>query len=140
MAKEKEESDPEMVSAEFVRWWWKSLMANAVALVEDAALLVSHKIPARAQSLIVLALNIFSRNVMVGAVIFSSLKSTFVEPRSKLLFLALGCQYEFRLPFRCIRSSRVPRGAWKRSIRFLATNRILDFSKREDRCGSDIDS
>lgn len=35
MAKEKEESDPEMVSADFARWWWKSLMANTVALVED---------------------------------------------------------------------------------------------------------
>lgn len=56
MAKMMDESDPEMVSAEFARWWWKSLMANTVALVEDAALLASHKSPGRAQSLIVLAL------------------------------------------------------------------------------------
>lgn len=49
-------TDTEVVSAEFARTWWKHLMANAVALVEDAALLASHQSPGRAQSLIVLAM------------------------------------------------------------------------------------
>ncbi|HAG58117.1 MAG TPA: AbiV family abortive infection protein [Arthrobacter bacterium] len=52
----KDESEPEYVTAEFARLWWKSLMANVVALVEDAALLASHESPGRAQSLIVLAM------------------------------------------------------------------------------------
>ena len=47
---------PEEISAEFARDWWKELMANAVALVEDAALLASHQSPGRAQALVVLAL------------------------------------------------------------------------------------
>lgn len=51
----RDESEPEYVTAEFARLWWKSLMANVVALVEDAALLASHQSPGRAQSLIVLA-------------------------------------------------------------------------------------
>lgn len=56
MVKMKDQSNSETVSAEFARSWWKSLMANTVALVEDAALLASHKSPVRAQSLIVHAL------------------------------------------------------------------------------------
>jgi AbiV family abortive infection protein len=48
--------DPETVTADFARRWWKALMANTVALVEDAALLASHNSPGRAQSLIVLAM------------------------------------------------------------------------------------
>jgi AbiV family abortive infection protein len=46
----------EEISAEFARHWWKQLMANAVALVEDAALLASNQSPGRAQSLVVLAM------------------------------------------------------------------------------------
>jgi AbiV family abortive infection protein len=52
----KSEVDPETVTADFARRWWKALMANAVALVEDAALLASHDSTGRAQSLIVLAM------------------------------------------------------------------------------------
>lgn len=48
--------EPETVTADFARRWWKALMANTVALVEDAALLASHDSPGRAQSLIVLAM------------------------------------------------------------------------------------
>lgn len=48
--------DAEEISAEFARQWWKQLMANAVALVEDAAVLASNQSPGRAQSLIVLAM------------------------------------------------------------------------------------
>lgn len=55
MVKMKDQSNSETVR-EFARSWWKSLMANTVALVEDAALLASHKSPVRAQSLIVHAL------------------------------------------------------------------------------------
>ena len=44
------------ISAEFARQWWKTLMANAVALIEDAALLASHHSPGRAQALIVLGM------------------------------------------------------------------------------------
>jgi AbiV family abortive infection protein len=51
----RDESETEYVTAEFARLWWKSLMANVVALVKDAALLASHDSPGRAQSLIVLA-------------------------------------------------------------------------------------
>lgn len=51
----RDDSEPEYVTADFARLWWKSLMANVVALVEDAALLASHESPGRAQSLIVLA-------------------------------------------------------------------------------------
>lgn len=47
---------PEMIAADFARQWWKSLMANAVALVQDAALLASHGSLGRAQALIVLAM------------------------------------------------------------------------------------
>lgn len=50
------EADIERISAEFARHWWKTLMANAVALVKDAAVLASHESPGRAQSLIVLAM------------------------------------------------------------------------------------
>jgi AbiV family abortive infection protein len=46
----------EEISAEFARHWWKQLMANAVALVEDAALLASNQSAGRAQSLVVLAM------------------------------------------------------------------------------------
>lgn len=52
----KDASEPELITAEFARQWWKLLMANAVALVEDAALLASHDSAGRAQSLIVLAM------------------------------------------------------------------------------------
>lgn len=48
--------EPEIITAAFARRWWKSLMANAVALVEDAALLASQDSPGRAQALIVLAM------------------------------------------------------------------------------------
>lgn len=50
------EADVEQISSEFARHWWKRLMANAVALVEDAALLASNQSPGRAQSLVVLAM------------------------------------------------------------------------------------
>lgn len=50
------EADVESISAEFARQWWKSLMANAVALVQDAALLATHGSPGRAQALVVLAM------------------------------------------------------------------------------------
>lgn len=48
--------DSEEISAEFARRWWKSLMANAVALVEDAALLARHDSPGLAQAMVVLAM------------------------------------------------------------------------------------
>ena len=47
---------PEEVSAEFARHWWKTLMANAVALITDAAVLAKHQSPGRAQALVVLAM------------------------------------------------------------------------------------
>ncbi|MEV7212692.1 AbiV family abortive infection protein [Kitasatospora cineracea] len=50
------EKDPETITADFARRWWRSLMANTVTLVEDAALLASHGRPGRAQALIVLAM------------------------------------------------------------------------------------
>lgn len=46
----------EDVSAEFARKWWKALMANACALIEDAAVLADHSSPGRAQTLLVLAM------------------------------------------------------------------------------------
>ncbi|GAB12879.1 hypothetical protein ARGLB_028_00040 [Arthrobacter globiformis NBRC 12137] len=49
------EADIEEIGAEFARRFWKALMANAVALIEDAALLAGHQSPGRAQSLLVLA-------------------------------------------------------------------------------------
>lgn len=49
-------TDVESISAEFARQWWKSLMANAVALIEDAAVLATHESPGRAQALVVLAM------------------------------------------------------------------------------------
>lgn len=49
-------SSPEVVSTEFARIWWKSLMANAVALVGDAAILGEHGSCGRAHSLLVLAM------------------------------------------------------------------------------------
>lgn len=48
--------EPEEVTADFARTWWKSLMANATALVEDAALLAQNSSPGRAQALLVLAM------------------------------------------------------------------------------------
>lgn len=48
--------EDETISAEFARHWWKSLMANSVALVEDAAILANHGSPGRSQALIVLAM------------------------------------------------------------------------------------
>lgn len=53
---ETSEKKPESIPADFARRWWKSLMANTVALVEDAALLASHDSAGRAQALIVLAM------------------------------------------------------------------------------------
>jgi AbiV family abortive infection protein len=50
------ETDDDLVSADFARRWWFALMANAVALVEDAAVLAGHGSPGRAQSLVVLAM------------------------------------------------------------------------------------
>lgn len=49
-------TDVEPISAEFARQWWKTLMANAVALIEDAAVLATHQSPGRAQALVVLAM------------------------------------------------------------------------------------
>lgn len=46
----------EEISAEFARQWWKTLMANAVALIEDSAVLAKHQSPGRAQALVVLAM------------------------------------------------------------------------------------
>ncbi|NOJ60904.1 AbiV family abortive infection protein [Arthrobacter sp. 260] len=51
-----EKPEIEYIGAEFARRWWKSLMANAVALIEDAALLAGHQSPGRSQSLVVLAI------------------------------------------------------------------------------------
>lgn len=48
--------DFEEMSADFARQWWKTLMANAVALVEDSFVLAEHDSPGRAQALIVLAM------------------------------------------------------------------------------------
>lgn len=48
--------EPEEITAEFARTWWKSLMANATALVEDAAILSENSSPGRAQALLVLAM------------------------------------------------------------------------------------
>nr|WP_275402555.1 AbiV family abortive infection protein [Streptomyces sp. SID13031] len=45
-----------MISAAFARRWWFALMANAVGLIEDAAVLAGHGSPGRAQSLVVLAM------------------------------------------------------------------------------------
>lgn len=47
---------PEIISAQFARTWWKELMANSVALVDDAAALARNASPGRAQALVVLAL------------------------------------------------------------------------------------
>lgn len=44
------------ISLELARQWWKTLMANAAALVEDAAALAEHQSPGRAQALVVLAM------------------------------------------------------------------------------------
>jgi AbiV family abortive infection protein len=44
------------VAAQFAREWWKALMGNACALVEDAAILAEHDSPGRAQALLVLAM------------------------------------------------------------------------------------
>jgi AbiV family abortive infection protein len=49
-------TDVEQISAEFARHWWKTLMANAVSLIEDAAVLAAHESPGRARSLVVLAM------------------------------------------------------------------------------------
>ena len=49
-------ADVEQISAEFARHWWKTLMANAVSLIEDAAALVTRGSPGRAHSLVVLAM------------------------------------------------------------------------------------
>lgn len=48
--------DLEEISAAFARQWWKTLMANTVALVEDSSVLANHDSPGRAQALIVLAM------------------------------------------------------------------------------------
>nr|WP_250162116.1 AbiV family abortive infection protein [Micrococcus luteus] len=50
------EPQVEEVSADFARRWWKSLMANAVALVEDAHALADRGSAGRAQALLVLAM------------------------------------------------------------------------------------
>lgn len=47
---------PETITAGFARTWWKTLMANAVALVDDASLLAAHGSAGRAQALVVLAM------------------------------------------------------------------------------------
>jgi hypothetical protein len=51
-----QEEQVEEVNAEFVRQWWKTLMANACALLEDGAILAAHGSAGRAQALLVLAL------------------------------------------------------------------------------------
>jgi len=48
--------DFEEISAAFARQWWKTLMANAVALVEDSFVLAEHDSPGRAQALVILAM------------------------------------------------------------------------------------
>jgi AbiV family abortive infection protein len=48
--------DRQEVAAQFARDWWKALMGNACALVEDAAVLAEHDSPGRAQALLVLAM------------------------------------------------------------------------------------
>ena len=50
------EKEPQTITADFARRWWRALMANTVALVEDAALLATHDSPGRAQALVVLAM------------------------------------------------------------------------------------
>jgi AbiV family abortive infection protein len=47
---------PETVTASFARQWWRALMANACALVEDADVLAAHGSMGRAQALLVLAM------------------------------------------------------------------------------------
>ena len=49
-------TDSEQISAQFARQWWKSLMANAVALIEDGALLAAHRSFGRAQAMVVLVM------------------------------------------------------------------------------------
>jgi AbiV family abortive infection protein len=46
----------ETVSASFARRWWKALMTNACALVDDADVLAAHGSTGRAQALLVLAM------------------------------------------------------------------------------------
>lgn len=50
------EPQSEEINADFARQWWKSLMSNAVALVEDAAALADRGSAGRAQALLVLAM------------------------------------------------------------------------------------
>ncbi|GMA30731.1 AbiV family abortive infection protein [Litorihabitans aurantiacus] len=49
-------SEPEYVTATFARTWWKALMGNTVALIEDAATLAAQGSNGRAHSLLVLAM------------------------------------------------------------------------------------
>lgn len=56
MAAKDESEELEEIPAEFARSWWKAVMGNVCALVEDAALLAEHSSPGRAQTLLVLAM------------------------------------------------------------------------------------
>ena len=47
---------PETAAASFARQWWRALMTNACALVEDADVLAAHGSTGRAQALLVLAM------------------------------------------------------------------------------------
>jgi AbiV family abortive infection protein len=51
-----QEEQVEEVSAGFARHWWKTLMANVCALLEDGAILAAHGSAGRAQALLVLAM------------------------------------------------------------------------------------
>ena len=51
-----QEERVEEVTAEFARGWWKALMANACALLDDGAILAAHGTAGRAQALLVLAM------------------------------------------------------------------------------------
>ena len=58
-----EDKTAEQLPAEFTRSWWRALVENHVALLEDAALLLGHDRPARASSLHVLAMEELAKAV-----------------------------------------------------------------------------
>lgn len=71
-----QEEQVEEVSPEFARRWWKTLVANACALLEDGAILAAHASAGRAQALLVLAM----------------------EELAKALWLYEAAQYEWSRP------------------------------------------
>lgn len=55
------DKEPQTISADSARRWWRALMLNIVALVEDAASLATHDRPGRAQALVILAMEELAR-------------------------------------------------------------------------------